>query len=132
MATTQSLPAPAAAASGAAAGTAILERAPEAAASSGSISSSEQGLVAVAPEAPAGSVLALTPLVAQLPVELEVSVPVRDFRVRNLLALEPGKVIASQWGNGEDLPLSAGPIQLAWAEFEVIDSELAVRVTRLA
>jgi flagellar motor switch/type III secretory pathway protein FliN len=128
MATTQSLPVPAGAASGAAAGTATLERAPETAENRGG----QQGLVAVAPEAPAGSVLALTPLVAQLPVELEVSVPVRDFRVRNLLALEPGKVIASQWGNGEDLPLSAGPIQLAWAEFEVIDSELAVRVTRLA
>ena len=40
------------------------------------------------------------PPVARLPVELDVAVPVRDFRVRNLLALEPGQVIESQWGTG--------------------------------
>ncbi len=94
--------------------------------------SAEQGLVAVAPEPPPSGILAQHPRAAQLPVEIEVSVPVRDFRVRNLLALEPGKVIGSQWGNGDDLPITAGPVQLAWAEFEVIDTELAVRVTRLA
>jgi flagellar motor switch/type III secretory pathway protein FliN len=68
---------------------------------------------------------------AQLPVELDVAVPVRDFRVRNLLALEPGQVIETQWGHGEDVPLAAGDVQLAWSEFEVVDSQLAVRLTRL-
>ncbi len=57
--------------------------------------------------------------------------PSRGFRVRNLLALDPGQVIETEWANGEDMPLSAGEQQLAWAEFEVIDTELAVRVTRL-
>jgi len=70
--------------------------------------------------------------VARLPVELEVVVPVREFRVRNLLAMVPGEVIETQWGHGEDLPLSSGSVQLAWSEFEVVDSRLAVRVTRLA
>lgn len=70
--------------------------------------------------------------VARLPVELDVAVPVRQFRVRNLLALKPGQLIESQWGNGEDVPLASGEVQLAWSEFEVIDSQLAVRVTRLA
>jgi flagellar motor switch protein FliN/FliY len=69
--------------------------------------------------------------VSRLPVELDVIVPVREFRVRDLLALEPGWLIESQWGNGDDLPLSSGEVQLAWSEFEVIDSQLAVRVTRL-
>jgi len=69
--------------------------------------------------------------VARLPVELDVSVPVRKFRVRNLLALEPGRVIETQWINGEDLPLTAGDVQLAWSEFEVVDTQLAVRLTRL-
>jgi flagellar motor switch protein FliN/FliY len=63
--------------------------------------------------------------VARLPV-------VREFRVRNLLALQPGQLIESQWGNGEDVPLASGEVQLAWSEFEVIDSQLAVRITRLA
>jgi flagellar motor switch/type III secretory pathway protein FliN len=69
--------------------------------------------------------------VARLPVELDVVVPVRKFRVRQLLALQPGQLIESQWGSGEDVPLAAGAVQLAWGEFEVIDNQLAVRVTRL-
>jgi flagellar motor switch/type III secretory pathway protein FliN len=70
--------------------------------------------------------------VALLPVELDVAVPVRDFRVSNLLALESGQVIETQWGHGEDVPLASGQVQLAWSEFEVQDNQLGVRVTRLA
>jgi len=69
--------------------------------------------------------------VASLPVELDVAVPVREFRVRHLLTLRPGEAIASQWAFGEDMPLAAGNVHLAWAEFEVIDAQLAVRITRL-
>ena len=71
-------------------------------------------------------------VVARLPVELEVGVPVRNFRVRNLLALERGAVVGSQWSHGEDMPLSAGNVQLAWTQFEVFDNTLAARITRLA
>jgi len=78
------------------------------------------------PEPPAWS-----SAVAQLPVELDVTVPVRNFRVRNLLALEPGQVIESQWGYSEDVPLGSVDVQLAWSEFEVVDTRLAVRITRL-
>ena len=92
----------------------------------------EHALV-VAPQTPVeGAGLKLTALEARLPVELDVTVPVRDFRVRNLLALEPGQVIETHWANGKDLPLVAGNVQLAWSEFEVVDEQLAVRVTRLA
>ncbi|MDR3774251.1 MAG: FliM/FliN family flagellar motor C-terminal domain-containing protein [Terracidiphilus sp.] len=68
----------------------------------------------------------------RLPVELDVSVAVRNFRVRDLLNLQPAQLIESGWGQGDDVPLASGPAQLAWAEFEVIDTQLAVRVTRLA
>jgi flagellar motor switch protein FliN/FliY len=67
-----------------------------------------------------------------MPVELSVAVPVRNFRVRDLLALEAGGLIETQWANGEDLPLTSGDVPLAWSEFEVVDTRLAVRVTRLA
>jgi flagellar motor switch/type III secretory pathway protein FliN len=70
--------------------------------------------------------------VTRLPVELDVSVPVRDFRVRDLLSLVQGQLIESQWGHGEDLPLNSGAVQMAWTEFEVVDTRLAVRITRLA
>ncbi len=94
------------------------------------------------PSSPAGELLKTSDLAetglnlptafVRLPVGLTVSVPVRTFRVRHLLAMIPGTVIETQWGHGEDLPLAAGEIQLAWSEFEVVDRRLAVRVTRLA
>jgi flagellar motor switch/type III secretory pathway protein FliN len=70
--------------------------------------------------------------VTRLPVVLGVVVPVRTFRVRNLLALAPGHLIETRWSSGEDLPLAAGPVQLAWTEFEVVETRLAVRITRVA
>jgi flagellar motor switch protein FliN/FliY len=98
---------------------------------SGSIAA-EVALVPPVTEPEDAGLLVLTPPVARLPVELEVSIPVRDFRVRNLLALEPGQVVETQWTQGEDMPLAAGDVQLAWSEFEVVDLQLAVRITRLA
>ena len=92
----------------------------------------EQALVASPRMPDEGAQIKFAAPVARLPVELDVTVPVRDFRVRNLLALEPGQVIETHWAHGEDLPLAAGDVQLAWSEFEVVETELAVRLTRLA
>jgi len=69
--------------------------------------------------------------ISRLPVELDVGVPIRNFRIRNLIALEPGVVVASQWGQSDDLPVMSGNQPLAWSEFEVVDTHLAVRLTRL-
>ena len=91
----------------------------------------EQALVASTQVQEEDDPAALSGPVARLPVELDVAVPVREFRVRNLLALEPGQVIETGWVLGADMPLASGQTQLAWSEFEVIDSQLAVRVTRL-
>jgi flagellar motor switch protein FliM len=79
-----------------------------------------------------GDAIPLSLPVSRLPVELEVSVPVREFRVRHLLTLVSGQVIETQWAHDEDMPLSSGEVQLGWSEFEVADSFLAVRLTRLA
>ncbi len=68
---------------------------------------------------------------AQLPVQLDVCVPLSSFRVQDLLALRKDQVIESIWSGTEDLPLWCGDIQLVWSEFEVVDARLAVRVTRL-
>ena len=109
-------------------------RPPELAASGAGEVPDSQGLVTVPlreqdpDDEPAG----FNPPISLLPVELDVAVPVRQFRVRNLLALQPGQLIESQWGNGEDVPLASGDVQLAWTEFEVIETQLAVRITRLA
>jgi flagellar motor switch/type III secretory pathway protein FliN len=79
----------------------------------------------------AGFIARDSPL-ARLPVELDVAIPVREFRVRQLLAMALGHVIETDWAQGGDLPLAAGEVQLAWSEFEVMDTQLAVRITRLA
>ena len=91
----------------------------------------ERALVPAPHSAVEGAGIRLTPAIARLPVELDVSVPVRGFRVRNLLSLEPGAVLETQWAHGEDMLLAAGAVQLAWCEFEVVETALAVRVTRL-
>jgi len=75
--------------------------------------------------------LPMNAAIARIPIEVDVAIPIRNFRVRNLLALEPGRVVESMWLQGEDLPLAAPGAQLAWSEFEVIDQKLAVRITRL-
>ena len=95
-------------------------------------SAASQALVQVVPLGVKSEPSELSGPVLRLPVELDVAVPVREFRVRNLLALAPGQLIESQWGHGIDIPLAAGEAQLAWTEFEVVDARLAVRVTRLA
>lgn len=90
----------------------------------------DTALVAAPPELDVAPIELSAPM-SRLPVEVEVGIPVRRFRVRNLLALERGQVIETQWVHGEDMPLSAGEVQLCWSEFEVVDAQLAVRVTRL-
>jgi len=94
----------------------------------------QRALVPVAPAGVAEEEAGLTingPQVSLLPVELDVSVPLRTFRVRDLLALDKGRLVESEWSNSVDLPLAAGTVQLAWTEFEVIESQLVVRLTRL-
>ena len=122
MATTHPLPAPAT-------GQLRETNRPETAA--GVETAGEQALMSSPTLLEESEVTALSPSVARLPVELDVTIPIREFRVRTLLALEPGQLIESQWGNGDDVPLASGDVQLAWSEFEVVDTQLAVRLTRL-
>jgi flagellar motor switch/type III secretory pathway protein FliN len=91
-----------------------------------------QSLVHLPNRAEGEDFIQLSAPLARLPIELGVSVPVNEFRVRRLLALEPGQLIESQWSHGEDVPLASGKVQLAWTEFEVVDAQLAVRITRLS
>ncbi len=69
--------------------------------------------------------------VGWLPMQLSVALPIPRFRVRDLLALNPGQTIATEWPNGDDLPLSIEDVQLAWIEMEVVEQDMAVRITRL-
>lgn len=91
----------------------------------------QEGLVPC-PKPASQEPLRLSAPAGRLPVELDVAVPVPNFRVRNLVDLQVGQVVETQWEQTEDLPLAAGDVQLAWSEFEVLDTQLGVRITRLA
>ena len=104
---------------------------PSAPASAGAASGISEEALVPSPGAPAGAALPGNPLAMRLPVELEVAIPLRGFRVRTLLALQAGALVESQWLHGEDVPLGSSDVQLAWTEFDVVDTQLAVRLTRL-
>jgi len=69
--------------------------------------------------------------IAALPLQLDVRIPLPDFRISDLVGLAPGRVVASEWPSSDDVPLTCGDVHLVWTEFEVVDQTLAVRVTRL-
>ena len=94
--------------------------------------SKEAALVPSPPVIEELGILSLDPKLARVPVEIDVAIPVEDFRVRDLLALKAGRVIETHWAEGDDMPVAAGKAQLAWCEFEILDSKLAVRLTKLA
>lgn len=70
--------------------------------------------------------------VTQAPLRLEIRLPIRGMRVKDVLGLRKGAIFETEWPADEDIPGDCGGVQLVWTEFEVIDKKLAVRVTRLA
>ena len=81
------------------------------------------------PEAPAADAWAR---VESLPCLLSVEIPLPGFTVSDLVHLECGRVIATRWTVGQDVPLRVNGELIAWSEFEVVQDHLAVRLTELA
>jgi flagellar motor switch protein FliN/FliY len=72
------------------------------------------------------------PMIGRLPVMLAVNIPLRRFKVCHLLSLRPGQTIASTWPVTEDVPLKVGALQICCGEFEVLEQQMALRITSLA
>lgn len=72
------------------------------------------------------------PLLSRLPMRLTAGIPLSRFKVRDLLALRKGQMLASTWTSTDDVPLRIGSVQLSWSEFEVVEQRMAVRLTKLA
>jgi flagellar motor switch/type III secretory pathway protein FliN len=70
--------------------------------------------------------------VEQFPCRLTVELRVPLFTVGNLLRLNPGSVIETDWAQSTDVPLVVNKELVGWAEFEVVGEGLAVRVTEFA
>lgn len=69
--------------------------------------------------------------VLDLPCELHVDLPLPGFNIADLLKLRTGSVIDARWGIGRDVPLRLNGVLIGWIEFEVMGSNLAVRLTEL-
>jgi flagellar motor switch protein FliN/FliY len=63
---------------------------------------------------------------------MTVEIPMPNFTVGDLVRLTPGRIIASRWTVGQDVPLRINGELIAWSEFEVVQNRLAVRLTELA
>jgi flagellar motor switch/type III secretory pathway protein FliN len=48
------------------------------------------------------------------------------------LRVSQGAVIETEWKQDRDVPLTANGTLVAWAAFEVVGEQLAVRITDLA
>jgi flagellar motor switch protein FliN/FliY len=70
-------------------------------------------------------------LLAQLPLKIDIAVPMPGFKVRDLLALRGGQTVATLWKVSEDVPVRIGGVEFGWGEFEVVEQRMAVRLTRL-
>lgn len=68
----------------------------------------------------------------RLPMQVDVVLRVHSFRVQDLLSMQKGTVVETVQDHTQDVPLRCGGALLLWSEFEVLDQQLAVRITRLA
>jgi flagellar motor switch protein FliN len=70
--------------------------------------------------------------VGPLPCLLTIEIPIPGFTVGDLVRLERGRIVATRWTVGQDVPLRVNGELIAWSEFEVVQNRLAVRLTELA
>jgi flagellar motor switch protein FliM len=71
-------------------------------------------------------------VLSRLSMPVSAEIPLTNFKVRNLLALDAGQVVQSAWSENEDVRVMAAGVQAGWSEFEVEEQKLLVRLTRLA
>lgn len=71
------------------------------------------------------------PEAQELPCQLSVALEVPHFTIRDLLSLGINSVVDTQRREGAHVPVLVNRIMVAWAEFDVIDGRLAVRMTEM-
>jgi flagellar motor switch/type III secretory pathway protein FliN len=67
-----------------------------------------------------------------LPLTLTVEIPVPNFTVEDLLHLQPGSIVKTQYLSSSDVPMRVNGKLIAWIKFEVDGDHLASRITELA
>ena len=73
----------------------------------------------------------LWPEVLELPCQLTVALEVPHFITRDLLSLSVNSLVSTRRREGAHVPVIVNSVMVGWAEFDVIDGRLAVRMTEM-
>jgi flagellar motor switch protein FliN/FliY len=73
----------------------------------------------------------LWPEALELPCELCVALEVPQFTIRDLLSLGINSLVTTRRREGAHVPVLVNDVMVGWAEFDVIDGRLAVRMTEM-
>ena len=73
----------------------------------------------------------LWPEALELPCQLTVSLEVPHFTIRDLLGLSTNAVVDTRRREGAHVPVKVNGVMVGWAEFDVIEGRLAVRMTEM-
>ena len=71
------------------------------------------------------------PEALELSCQLFVALEVPHFTVRDLLALGVNSLVDTKRREGAHVPVWVNNVMVGWAEFDVIDGRLAVRMTEM-
>ena len=71
------------------------------------------------------------PEIEEVPCALSADLSVRGFTVRDLLLLRPGALVNSRQPTSGRIAVRANGSFIAWAEFEVVEDHLGLRLTDL-
>jgi flagellar motor switch protein FliN len=71
------------------------------------------------------------PEALELPCHLNVALDVPHFTIRDLLSLTVNSLVDTRRREGAHVPVLVNEVMVGWAEFDVIDGRLAVRMTEM-
>lgn len=70
-------------------------------------------------------------LISGLRCKLSVDLSVTGFKVRDLLTLDVDTVVDSHHNSTGQVPIRVNGVRIGWAEFDVLRTRLAIRVSEL-
>ncbi len=73
----------------------------------------------------------LWPEALDLTCQLSVALEVPHFTIRDLLSLSANSLVDTRRREGAHVPVIVNGVMVGWAEFDVIDGRLAVRMTEM-
>jgi len=71
------------------------------------------------------------PEALELPCQLRVALGVPHFTIRDLLSLGVNSLVDTKRREGAHVPVLVNGVMVGWAEFDVIDGRLGVRMTEM-